>query len=38
VERCTAIPSVPASRAAARPAAYSPNPASMASSGRLRRR
>ena len=38
VEGCTAIPRVPASRAAARPASSSPNPASMASSGTLRRR
>ena len=38
VEGCTAIPRVPASRAAARPASSSPNPASMPSSGTLRRR
>ena len=38
VAGCTAIPSVPASRAAARPASSSPNPASMPSSGTLRRR
>ena len=38
VEGCTAIPRVPASRAPARPASSSPNPASMPSSGTLRRR
>jgi very-short-patch-repair endonuclease len=36
VAGCTAMPSVPASRAAARPASSSPNPASMAVSGTLR--
>ena len=38
VAGCTAIPRVPASRAAARPASSSPNPASIPSSGTLRRR
>ena len=38
VAGCTAMPSVPASLAAARPASSSPNPASMPSSGTLRRR
>jgi hypothetical protein len=38
VAGCTAMPRVPASRAAARPASSSPNPASRASSGTLRRR
>ena len=38
VAGCTAMPSVPASRAAALPASSSPNPASMPSSGTLRRR
>ena len=38
MEECTAIPRVPASRVAARPASSSPNPASIPSSGTLRRR
>ena len=37
VAGCTAMPSVPASLAAARPASSSPNPASMSVSGTLRR-
>ncbi len=38
VDGCTAMPSVPDSRAAARPASSSPNPASIRASGTLRRR